>query len=85
MTLSSSLDTEKSKENRLNEQTKVFLKKVMDELAHSDEFVIFGPSTMKISLANALKEKPLLNSRMAGIEDADAMNSVPGKLDLLIE
>ncbi len=68
-----SLDTEKSKENRLNEQSKVFLKKVMDELAQSDEFVIFGPSTMKLSLAKAIKEKPLLNSHLLGLEDADDM------------
>jgi hypothetical protein len=70
---SQSVSPESKKENRLNEQKKVFLKKVMDQLAHSDEFVVFGPADMKLSLAKVLKEKPLLNSKLKGLEDADDM------------
>lgn len=70
---SQSLQPESKKENRLNEQSKVFLKKVVEELAHSGEFVIFGPSTMKMELAKELKDKSGLSSRLKGIESADDM------------
>lgn len=68
-----SLDTEKSKENRLNEQTKVFLKKVIDELADTDEFVVFGPSNMKLALAKEVKDKANLSAKFKGLESTDDM------------
>ncbi len=70
---SQSLNPESKKENRLNEQSKIFLKKVVEELSHSDEFVIFGPSTMKMELAKELKDKSGLGARLKGIESADDM------------
>jgi len=70
---SQSLKPESKKENRLNEQSKVFLKKVVEELTHSGEFVIFGPSTMKTELAKELKDVSGLSARLKGIESADDM------------
>lgn len=64
---------EKQKENRLNNQTKEYLNHVLEELGHSDEFVIFGPAGMKHELEKLVLKNRDLSTKLKGVKTADSM------------
>ncbi|MFZ1806175.1 MAG: hypothetical protein WAU36_03080 [Cyclobacteriaceae bacterium] len=64
---------EKQKENRLKNQTKEYMKRVADELSHSDAFVIFGPAGMKHELEKLVLKDKKLNTKLKGVKTADSM------------
>lgn len=67
------LDQEKSKEHRLNEQSKSFIQTILLELRSTDAIVIFGPANMKNVLEKEIKTDQKLNSILKGVEKADSM------------
>ena len=67
------LDPEKHRDNRLNEQSKAFLKETINAIKTESSFVIFGPSSMKLKLENEIKEQKDLKSKLDGVKTADSM------------
>lgn len=67
------IDPEKHKHNKLNEQTKAYLKRILLALKVNTSFVVFGPSTMKFQLEKDVKEDKALKGRLDGVKTADSM------------
>lgn len=67
------LDPEKQKHNKLEEQSKAFLKRVIDSIEKDKSFVIFGPSNMKLQLEKEIKKHPDLRSKIDSVKTADSM------------
>lgn len=67
------IDPEKHRHNKFNEQTKAYLKRVLDALKANSSFVVFGPSTMKFQLEKEVKERKALKGKLDGVETADSM------------
>ncbi len=63
------IDSEKSKESRLNGQRKLFLDDIIVKIKNVDELVFFGPAGMKNELGNQSK----LGNKILSIERADSM------------
>ncbi len=64
---------EKQKENKLNNQTKEYLKRVNEELKQTDALVIFGPAGMKTELEKLILKDKKMSSKLKGIKTADSM------------
>lgn len=67
------IDTEKTKEQRLEKQVKEYLKKVSDTLTYTAPIVLFGPADMKQRLSKHLREHSVLKDHIAGVETSDQM------------
>jgi hypothetical protein len=64
---------EKQNENRIKEQTTIFLKEVMDSVQDSNEVVVWGPSKMKYELEKAIQSNRNFSPTLKGVETADNM------------
>lgn len=67
------MDSEKGKHQKLEEQTKMFLKHLIEELKNYESFVIFGPASMKIKLEKELQKHKDLASKIDGVTTSDSM------------
>lgn len=67
------LDPEKGRHQKLEEQTKMFLKHIIELIRRDDSFVIFGPSSMKIKLEKEIQKHKDLAPKIDGVETADSM------------
>ena len=63
------IDSEKNKESRLKEQSKMFFNKITDKVKEADELVFFGPAGIK----HEMKKQSKLGSKIVGVERADSM------------
>lgn len=64
---------EKKQRNKREEQIALFFKTVLKELIAYDEFVVFGPSKMKILLEKEFFLNPKLISKFKGIHTSDKL------------
>jgi len=64
---------EKNRENKKTEQTKQFLKILLNEIKDCDAVVLFGPSIMKTIFEKEIKNNLNLIGKLSGVFDADSM------------
>ena len=67
------LTYEKNRENKKLEQTREFLKILLDEIEDCDSVVLFGPSIMKTIFEKEIKNNLNLIGKLSGVFDADSM------------
>ncbi|HEY8661059.1 MAG TPA: hypothetical protein VIL78_18650 [Hanamia sp.] len=67
------LEFGKKKQNRLANEKKEYLKKVLNELKGADEIVLSGPAGMKTELEKLIQDDTDLSSRLKGVETTDRM------------
>lgn len=67
------LEFGKKKQNRLANEKKEYLKKVLNELKGADEIVLSGPAGMKTELEKLIQDDTVLSSRLKGVETTDSM------------
>ena len=70
------MNSEKTFEERIKNQTNSYLKDVVNSLQESDELYIFGPAEVKNKLEQKIKEeKSDMASKLKLVETADSMTS----------
>lgn len=66
-----------SKERKLNErrkqQLKVYFQKIVSQVTHADNILIFGPAQAKVGLKKVLQTNKLLASKLKDVVTADKM------------
>ena len=64
---------EKGKENRVNEYTQRYLKRVLKELSKADEIFLFGPAQMKLKMEKAISVIPELAVKLKDTKTSENM------------
>lgn len=64
---------EKGKENRVNEYTQRYLKRVLKELSKADEIFLFGPAQMKLKMEKAISGIPELAVKLKDTKTSENM------------
>ena len=64
---------EKNKLNRKNEQTNIFIKKLLKEVHNCDYLVLFGPSKMKNIFKKEIHTNMLLTNKLVGVFNAEPL------------
>jgi hypothetical protein len=67
------LEFGKKKQNRLANEKREYLKKVLNELKGADEIVLSGPAGMKTELEKLIQDDTVISSRLKGVETTDSM------------
>jgi hypothetical protein len=67
------LEFGKKKQNRLANEKREYLKKVLNELKGADEIVLSGPAGMKTELEKLIQDNTVISSRLKGVETTDSM------------
>lgn len=67
------LNFEKRKKNRLANETREYLKKVVNEIKVADELVLFGPAAMKIKLEKAIYNDTTHSPVIRAVTTVDSM------------
>lgn len=65
---------EKSVQRREENETRRYLKEVIDEIKDSDKVVLFGPSSLKHELQDQLNSLPEHRCEIVGVVKADSMS-----------
>lgn len=67
------LDFGKKKKNRLANEKREYLKKVLAEIKNVTEIILFGPAGMKIELKKLIQENTALASKLKAVENSDSI------------
>ena len=67
------LSFEKRKQRKQSDLEKRYFKSIIDELAGSDDLVLFGPSGTKHRLEKEITANNALKINVSGVEDSDSM------------
>ncbi len=67
------LTYEKNRENRRNELTNLFFKKLVKEISNCSAIVLFGPSTMKIQFDKEIKKNMQIAAKLVGAYNSDSI------------
>jgi len=67
------LTYEKNRENRRNELTNLFFKKLVKEISNCNAIVLFGPSTMKIQFEKEIKKNMQIADKLVGTYNSDSI------------
>lgn len=64
---------ESSRENKVGEEKRSFVKSLITDVKSCSEIVLFGPSDMKHFLQKEIENHHGLSGKIAAVEDADSM------------
>ena len=67
------LTYEKNRENRRNELTNLFFKKLVKEISNCNAIVLFGPSTMKNQFEKEIKKNMQIANKLVGTYNSDSI------------
>jgi len=67
------LTYEKNRENRRNELTNLFFKKLVKEISNCHAIVLFGPSTMKNQFEKEIKKNMQIANKLVGTYNSDSI------------
>ena len=67
------LNNEKSKKNKINDQTTKYLNLIIKEIEQTDEILIFGPAQTKIKLENLIQNNANISSKLVEVQKAENM------------
>ena len=67
------LTYEKNRENRRNELTNLFFKKLVKEISNCNAIVLFGPSTMKNQFEKEIKKNMQIADKLVGTYNSDSI------------
>ena len=67
------LNNEKSKKNKINDQTTKYLNLIIKEIEQTDEILIFGPAQTKIKLENLINNNHSISTKLVEVQKAENM------------
>ena len=67
------INNETHKNNKIEEQTNQFFKKIDAELNQINEVILFGPADMKVKLEKHIRSNNQLSEKLEGVFSTDSM------------
>jgi hypothetical protein len=67
------LNPEKHKRNKIQEQVKLYLQQIIEEIKQFDSLLVFGPSEMKNKLKKEIQKHKDIAEKLSSVQTADHM------------